>query len=267
MSRFGQVVANAIDALKSAAAYLGKKIETIAGAAKNAADVFSRDVKTAVTECGKEVNELLHEQGGLTVKSSPDDYSGPMRKHNARLLADVEKWLPPDESPLANELKKFVEHYQANEDRYESVSVVTGLPPELIAAIHWREAGGDFACSMSNGSPLGIKSEIVPYDGPYDSWEESAIAVLSDDPRQDLLKVCEIDKDPNDLVALATFAESYNGRGYFNKGVASPYLFSGTDVYKKGKYVSDGSYDPDVVDKQIGVVPMLVALQGAPEGE
>ena len=34
---------------------------------------------------------------------------------------------------------------------------------------------------------------------------------------------------------------------------ASPYVFSGTEVYEKGKYISDGSFSSEVVDAQPGI--------------
>jgi len=49
--------------------------------------------------------------------------------------------------------------------------------------------------------------------------------------------------------------EKYNGLGYRRKGIeiASPYLWSGSKHYKKGKFVEDGKYDGRVKDKQPGV--------------
>jgi hypothetical protein len=40
----------------------------------------------------------------------------------------------------------------------------------------------------------------------------------------------------------------------------SPYIWSGTDQYKSGKYVRDGIYDPDVVDGQLGCAGLLMAM-------
>jgi lysozyme family protein len=193
----------------------------------------------------------------------PEDYSGPMRKRNAELLRKATR-LQPESGPLKVELDAFAKHYEKNKIRYESVASKTSFPPQLIAAMHWREGSGRFDTMMSNGSPLGKKSTIVPYDGPYSTWEDSAVAMLNDPSRQKLRKTVGLDKSPTDLVALASIAETWNGSGYFNKGLPSPYTFSGTDVYTKGKYVKDRVFDPDVVDQQIGIVPMLVRLMGNP---
>jgi hypothetical protein len=54
--------------------------------------------------------------------------------------------------------------------------------------------------------------------------------------------------------------ERYNGIGYANKGLPSPYIWSGTDQYVKGKYVADGVFSPDVVDKQLGCAGLIMAM-------
>jgi lysozyme family protein len=199
----------------------------------------------------------------LTFKS-PDAYLDKYAKHNAELLSKAQRLVPAD-GKFGAEVKEFSDFYRKNKARYETVSQKTGFPPDFIAAVYWREHPRDFNGMMSNGASLNKKSTIAPYDGPYSSWEESALAALGNSSRQAQLKKAGLDKDPNDLAALATLAEKWNGVGYSNKGLPSPYLFSGTDVYSKGKYVADGVYDPNTVDKQIGVVPLLVAVRGTPE--
>ena len=59
-----------------------------------------------------------------------------------------------------------------------------------------------------------------------------------------------------------TKLEEYNGLGYAARGLPSPYLWSGTDQYKSGKYVRDGVYDPNAVDSQFGCAGLLKAMAG-----
>jgi hypothetical protein len=59
---------------------------------------------------------------------------------------------------------------------------------------------------------------------------------------------------------LLTMLERYNGLGYANKGIPSPYVWSGTDQYKSGKYVRDGVFDANAVDKQLGCAGLLLAM-------
>jgi hypothetical protein len=62
---------------------------------------------------------------------------------------------------------------------------------------------------------------------------------------------------------MLTLMEQYNGLGYAYKGLPSPYVWSGTDQYTKGKYIRDKVFDPNVVDKQLGVAGLIRSLQSA----
>ena len=54
--------------------------------------------------------------------------------------------------------------------------------------------------------------------------------------------------------------EYYNGRGYENRDRRSPYLWGGSQFFDKGKYISDGKYDPSAETRQIGIALLLKAL-------
>jgi lysozyme family protein len=57
--------------------------------------------------------------------------------------------------------------------------------------------------------------------------------------------------------------ERYNGFGYRSRGVPTPYLWSLSNLYEKGKFVADGVFDPAAVSKQCGAAVMLKAVLGA----
>ena len=60
---------------------------------------------------------------------------------------------------------------------------------------------------------------------------------------------------------MMIFAEIYNGVGYTKfRGIASPCVYRGTNVYISGKYVSDGRYNANVVDGQPGVYLLVTTL-------
>jgi hypothetical protein len=60
-------------------------------------------------------------------------------------------------------------------------------------------------------------------------------------------------------------AERYNGWGYLlYKHVNSPYLWSGTSLQQRGKYVADGDWDASAWSQQVGVVAMLKLLEEKP---
>jgi lysozyme family protein len=51
--------------------------------------------------------------------------------------------------------------------------------------------------------------------------------------------------------------EGYNGWGYRKHGINSPYLWSFSNNYERGKYVADGHWDANAVSKQVGAVTAL----------
>ena len=90
------------------------------------------------------------------------------------------------------ELKHFKELYLKYKERYESISYKTGVPPELIAAIHYHE-GGDrdfdwkngiikFSVYLHNGNPLGTKTTDAPKGILFakDKFDEAAIDALEE---------------------------------------------------------------------------------------
>lgn len=143
--------------------------------------------------------------------------------------------------------------------RYKAIEKATGVPAVLIAVLHERESSGDFNTYLGNGDPLfsregrPLKSVHVPEGrGPFRNFEEGAIDALNVDG---LAKV----KDWS-LERVIFEAEKYNGFGYRNKGIRSPYLWGGTSHQQPGKYVRDRVFDPDAIDTQPGAVPLMFTL-------
>lgn len=136
--------------------------------------------------------------------------------------------------------------------RYQAVSLKTGVPWEAIAVIHEREAGQKWDTYLGNGQALNKKTTLVPKGrGPFETWEDGAIDALVNAPPK-----AASNKDWSVGGTLSKI-EEYNGLGYANKGLPSPYLWAGTDQYVKGKYVRDGVYDPNAVDAQLGAAGVL----------
>jgi lysozyme family protein len=149
---------------------------------------------------------------------------------------------------------------RASRARYEAVAAKTGVPWDVIAVIHYRESTNDFAGVLHNGQKIigtGRKTTLVPKGrGPFSTWEQAAIdALMNCHPYAGKTKDWSI---ANTLEVL----ERYNGLGYRSRGVPSPYLWAGTDQYARGKFVADSKYDPNHVDRQLGVAALLIALRG-----
>ncbi len=160
-----------------------------------------------------------------------------------------------DENMTENQksaLEQFKNIFESNKEKYKAVEAKTGVPAELIAAIHWRESGGNFNTYLHNGDPLGSPTTHVPVGKYFTNWEDAAIDALSGS------SYGSVEKD--NIQSYYDYAERYNGLGYRNKGVASPYVWAGTSNYSSGKYVRDGVYDPNTKDQQLGVAIMLKSL-------
>jgi lysozyme family protein len=148
----------------------------------------------------------------------------------------------------------------ANRARYEKVGNAVDMPWYVVAVIHSMEAGGDFTRHLHNGDPLTARTTHVPVGRPPKgnppfTWEESAIDALS---YQGLSRW----KDwsvPGTLYEL----EGYNGWGYrdHHPQVLSPYLWSFSNHYTRGKYVSDGKFSATAISQQCGAAVLLKRLQ------
>jgi lysozyme family protein len=159
----------------------------------------------------------------------------------------------------STQINAAAEKIIANRSRYELVAKATGVPWDVIGVIHYRESSNDFRGVLHNGQRIigtGKKTTLVPKGrGPFSTWEEAAIDALAN---------CHPHLARNkDWSTGATLdkLEAYNGLGYRNKSLPSPYLWAGTDQYVKGKYVADGKFDPNHIDKQLGVAPILMKLR------
>lgn len=148
---------------------------------------------------------------------------------------------------------------EAHRERYDAVSKTTGVPWDVIGVIHYRESSGDFKGVLHNGQKIigkDTKTTIVPKGrGPFSTWEEAAIDAL-----MNCAPYAGKNKDWS-IGGTLDILERYNGLGYRKKGLPSPYLWAGTDQYVKGKYVADGKYDPEHVDKQLGTAAIFMRLR------
>jgi lysozyme family protein len=137
--------------------------------------------------------------------------------------------------------------------RYAAVAHDIGCPWWMVALPHHMESGGDWKTYLGNGQALTRVTTIAPIGrGPFVSFEAGAV---------DALKLkgwhrIEGWELPRCLYEL----ERFNGFGYVSRGINSPYLWSFTTLYTRGKYVVDGKYDASAVSSQCGAAAILKAL-------
>jgi lysozyme family protein len=136
--------------------------------------------------------------------------------------------------------------------RYTQVSAQTTVPWYVIAVIHEREASQSWLASLAQGDPWDKVSIHRPYGiGPFDSWEDAAVYSLR--------KCAPLAAQWDDWTTggILTILEMYNGLGYARMGAPSPYIWASTNQYHSGKYVTDGHYDPNAIDHQLGCAALL----------
>ncbi len=151
-----------------------------------------------------------------------------------------------------------------NRARYETVGTPLSIPWQFIGVIHTMECSQRFDQHLHNGDPLTARTVHVPAGRPVAgappfTWEESAT---------DALQFDGLDKVTDwSLPGILYQMEKYNGFGYriHHPDVLTPYLWSASNHYTKGKYTADGKFDPEAVSKQDGAAVLLqVLLQTAP---
>lgn len=177
-----------------------------------------------------------------------------------------------------NQIKRFIDIAKQNQRKYELVADRTGIPWELIAALHYRESGMKFDTYLHNGQKLGKPTTMVPKGILFGEgeWELAAIHALGGQLTPDELRGNQpkkyfqnirtslgIDKNTQELSKLFTFAEIYNGTGYRPKGVPTPYIYSGTNMYNGGLFYADNKFSADRSDRSVGVAALVIALKKA----
>lgn len=147
----------------------------------------------------------------------------------------------------------LVDRLVENKRRYTAAGKPHGVPWHVVGVIHLLEASGDFSTHLHNGDPLTARTVHVPAGRPAGgkppfTWEESA----ADAVRMKL-------RGWTDWSVPATLylLERYNGFGYRPRGIPTPYLWSFSNHYSKGKYVRDGVYSPTAVSAQCGAAVLL----------
>lgn len=192
--------------------------------------------------------------------TTPEDAPKPRRN----LTFQEQRWYDAQiRSQWASRVDAAVDLYARNKWRYERVSDMRGgaVPARVIFVLHGRESTWSFAHHLHEGSTLRARTRWVPKGRPKTgsppfTWEESAEDALY------TLKGMER-WDWGNMHSMLQNIETYNGLGYqrYHKSVPSPYLWSGTTVYSRGKYVADGKFSSLAVDKQLGCAAILKRMQ------
>ena len=146
--------------------------------------------------------------------------------------------------------------------RYEAFASEVQIPWYFIGIIHGLEASFNFMGHLHNGdAPLTKRTRNVPSNRPEvwlppADWESSAKDALAYDGF--------LGQTDWSLEAMLYRWEAYNGWGYRHSGrPPTPYLWSFSNHYSRGKFASDGRYEPQLKSQQCGAAIMLKELLNA----
>jgi lysozyme family protein len=154
------------------------------------------------------------------------------------------------------EVEAAVGRIEAGRPRYAKVAKQVGIPWYVVGIIHNMEASLRFDRHLHNGDPLTARTKNWPpgrpkAGNPPFTWEASAV---------DALRLTGMDKWTDWSIPGTLFKlEGYNGFGYrqHHPDVLSPYLWSFSNHYQRGKYVADGRWSATAVSAQCGAAVIL----------
>ncbi|MBD3305421.1 hypothetical protein GF339_03505 [candidate division KSB3 bacterium] len=154
------------------------------------------------------------------------------------------------------QVEDIIDAIEQHRSRYLAVGEALGIPWYVIAVIHNMESSLDFTRHLHNGDPLTRRTVHIPRGRPVEghppfTWETSAIDALT----------LENFHRWNDwtVPGILYKLEEYNGWGYrlYHPHVLSPYLWSFSEHYSRGKYTADGRWSETAVSRQAGAAVLL----------
>lgn len=153
----------------------------------------------------------------------------------------------------------IVNRLLASKDIYVKAQTTTGVPWYFIGLVHSLESNFSFKKHLHNGDPLSARTVNVPAGRPKKgtppfTWEQSMV---------DALELQRLSGSSDwSLSGILFRLEGYNGYGYrtVKPPINSPYLWSFSNHYTKGKYVADNVYSPTAVSAQCGAAVILRRL-------
>lgn len=147
----------------------------------------------------------------------------------------------------------------ASQGRYAAAVGGTTVPWWFVAVVHSMECSLRFDQHLHNGDPLTAQTVRVPKGRPPTgsppfSWEDSA--------RDSIVYEKHNKVTDWSLPSVLFHWHRYNGinNEYKRRKIPTPYLWSGSQHYRKGKYVADGEFDPEQVSRQVGAAVLLKSL-------
>jgi lysozyme family protein len=152
----------------------------------------------------------------------------------------------------------YVRRIVKNRAQYEAVGEELGIPWWFIGVVHGLEASFSLQTHLHNGDPLTARTVLVPagrpeHGSPPFTWRGSAL---------DAMRFKRFDGLADwSIGAALDRLERYNGLGYRNLELPSPYLWGFSQHFTKGKFIADHLFDPEATTGQCGGATLLRRLE------
>lgn len=153
-------------------------------------------------------------------------------------------------------VKSAADLVSRGKSHYKEIERITRVPWYITGVIHLLEGDCNFGTHLHNGDSLQRRTVHVPAGRPRTgtppfTWEESALDALAYDGIS--APLVNIDQQFKAL-------ERFNGMGYRSHGIKTPYLWSGSNHYTRGKYVRDSVWSSTAVSQQVGCACVIKSL-------
>lgn len=166
-----------------------------------------------------------------------------------------------------SEFEQFARYAIAHKNIYLEIEQGSNVPWPATAVTHKRESDAQdkqgnplFTSYLGNGQSLSRVTTIEPPGrGPFSDHDGHSAFYWG---ALDAYHIDGLDKvvPPWPIEKILFWEETFNGQGYHNMGIPSPYIWGGTSIQVRGKYVRDRVFDANEWDTQLGVAGMLWML-------
>lgn len=167
------------------------------------------------------------------------------------------------------EATRIAQWLLTNREKLLEIQTATNVPWWIVGIINVLEGGTSFNHTILNGDPWNQKTKHFPPGlGPWLSWKDAALFGLHYEAKGWNFNLAT--SPWHDLGWCFYYLEAWNG---FNARMspqyeqttpqgASPYIYSGTPFYQKGKKLEAPTrFDPELVSQQLGCMAIAKQLE------
>jgi lysozyme family protein len=246
---FLQLMPAAVDLIDSITASAGLTPSSEA----NSLLIRSSDLLQRMT--AEERNQSDQRPAGQSLTAMPGRPSFDSIKDDYRRLFDTVRV----RDQYATQVRWYVSKLEEPKNRrlWYEVAKEACCPWYFVGIIHALECSFNFRAHLHNGDPIDRRTVQVPANrpavwNPPTDWITSAVDAVEYDGFAG--------QTDWSLERTLYRWESYNGFRSRRNGINTPYLWSFSNHYSKGKFVADNVWDPNAVSKQCGAAVILRGL-------